>query len=57
VNGERIHKLSFADDIAFIAQGEINLKRALESLDDILKNNYQIKINRKNRSNGLLQRF
>jgi len=39
--------LSFADDIAIIAQGEINLKRALESLDGILKNNYKMKINRK----------
>jgi len=38
--------LSFADDIAIIAQGEINLKRVLESLDDILKNNYKMKINR-----------
>jgi len=39
--------LRFADDIAIIAQGEINLKRALESLDDILKSNYKVKINRK----------
>jgi len=31
--------LRFADDIAIIAQDEINLKRALESLDDILKSN------------------
>jgi hypothetical protein len=27
-----------------ISQDEINLKRALESLDDILKNNYKMKI-------------
>jgi hypothetical protein len=39
--------LRFADDIAIIAQSEINLKRALESLDDILKYNCKIKINRK----------
>ena len=39
--------LRFADDIAIIAQDEINLKRALESLDDILKSNYKMKINRK----------
>jgi hypothetical protein len=39
--------LRFADDIAIIAQDEINLKTALESVDDILKSNYKIKINRK----------
>ena len=38
--------LRFADDIVIIAQGEINLKRALVSLDDILKSNYKININR-----------
>jgi len=47
VNGVRIKKLSFADDIAIIAQDEINLKSALESLGNILKSNYKIKINRK----------
>ena len=41
----RIQMLRFADDIAIIAQDEINLKRALESLDYILKNNYKMKIN------------
>jgi len=35
VNGLRIQMLRFADDIAIIAQDEIKLKRALESLDDI----------------------
>jgi len=39
--------LRFADDIGIIAQDEINLKRALESLDDILQNNYKIKIKKK----------
>jgi len=39
--------LKFAVDIAIIAQGEINLKWALESLDDILNSNYGMKINRK----------
>jgi len=43
----RIQMLRFADDIAIIAQNEINLKRALENLDDILKSNYKMKINRK----------
>jgi hypothetical protein len=39
-----------------MAQDEINLKRALECLDDILKSNYKIKINRKkNRCYGLVQ--
>jgi len=33
VNRMRIQMLRFADDIAIIAQDEINLKRALESLD------------------------
>jgi len=37
VNEMRIQVLRFADNIAIIAQGEINLKRALESLDVILK--------------------
>ena len=39
--------LRFADEIAIIAQDEINLKRALESLDDILKINYKMEIKRK----------
>jgi len=47
VNGVRIEMLRFADDIAIIVQEEINLKRALENLDDILKSNCKIKINRK----------
>jgi hypothetical protein len=38
--------LSFAVNITIIAQDETNLKRALECLDDILKSNYNIKINR-----------
>jgi uncharacterized protein YicC (UPF0701 family) len=38
--------LRFADDIAIIAQDEIKLKRALESLDVILKSKYKMKINR-----------
>jgi len=46
INGVRIQMLSFADDIAIIAQDEINLKRALESLDVILKSTYKMKINR-----------
>jgi hypothetical protein len=47
VNGMRIQMLRFADDIAIIAQDEINLKTALESLVDILKSKYKMKINRK----------
>jgi len=47
VNGMRLQMLRFADDVVIIAQGEINLKRSLESLDDILKSNYKLKINRK----------
>ena len=46
MNGARIQMLRFADGIVIIAQDEINLKRALESLDDILKSNYKMKINR-----------
>ena len=37
--------LRFADDIVIIAQDEINLKRTLECLDDILKSSYKMKIN------------
>jgi hypothetical protein len=49
--------LRFADDITIIVQDEINLKRTLECLDNILKSNNKMKINRKkNRSYGLLQR-
>jgi hypothetical protein len=33
--------LRFAVDIAIIAQDETNLKRALESLDGILKSKYR----------------
>ena len=47
VNGVRIQILRVADGIAIIAQDEIHFKKALESLDDILKSNYKIKINRK----------
>ena len=36
-NGVRIQTLRFSDGTAILAQDEINLKRALESLDDILK--------------------
>jgi hypothetical protein len=43
----RIQMLKFADNIAIVAQDEINSKRALESLDDILKSNCKRKINRK----------
>ena len=51
MNGVRIQMLSFADDIAIIAQDEINLERALESLDDISKSNYKMKINREKKQN------
>ena len=47
VKGVRIQMLRFADDIAIIAQDEINLKRALENLDCILKSNHKMKITRK----------
>ena len=50
LNEMRIQMLRFADDIAIIAQNEINLKRALESLDDILKSTYKMKINRKKKN-------
>jgi hypothetical protein len=46
VKGLRIQMLKFADNIAIIVQDEMNLKRALERLDDILKSNYEMKINR-----------
>jgi hypothetical protein len=47
----------FADEISIRAQVEISLKRTLRSLDDILKSDYNVKINRKkNRNYGLLQR-
>jgi hypothetical protein len=47
VNRMRIQMLRFADYIPIIAQDEIYLKRALESLNNILKNRYKIKINKK----------
>ena len=46
LNAMGIQMLRFADDIAIKAQEKINLKRALESLDEILNSNYRIKINR-----------
>ena len=45
VNGVRIQMLRFADGTAIIAQDETYLKRALETLDCILKSNYKMKIN------------
>ena len=45
-NGVRIQIVRFTDDTAIIGQDEINLRRTLEILDDILKCNYEIKINR-----------
>jgi retron-type reverse transcriptase len=47
VNAMRIQMLRFANYIAIMAQDEINLNRAYESLVDSLKSNYKIKINRK----------
>jgi hypothetical protein len=47
LNGMRIQKLRFADNMAVIVQHEINLKTAFESLDDVLKSNFKMKINRK----------
>jgi hypothetical protein len=47
VQGMIIQTLTFAVDTAIITQDEINLKRELESLDVILKSNYEMKINRK----------
>ena len=38
--------LRFADGTAIEALEEINLKRALERLEDILERNYKMKINR-----------
>ena len=46
VSGKRIQMQRFADDTAIIAQDEVNLKRAPESLHGILKSNYKMKINR-----------
>ena len=46
MNGVRIHMVRFADDIEIIARDEINLKRTLDSLDDIFKINYKMEINR-----------
>ena len=45
VNVARIQMVRFAGDTVIIAQDEIDLKRAVESLDDILKSNYKMKIN------------
>jgi len=47
VNGMRIQTLRFADVIVITLQVDINLKRALETLDGTLKSNYKMKINRK----------
>ena len=45
VNVARIQMVRFAGDTVIIAQDEIDLKRAVESLDDILKSNYKMKTN------------
>jgi hypothetical protein len=44
--GMKIQMPRFADDVVIIAQDKINLKRALESLGDILKSKFKMKINR-----------
>ena len=41
------YRYLFADDISIRAQEEINCKTTLESFDDILKSNYEMKINKK----------
>jgi hypothetical protein len=46
VNGMGMQMVRFADDVTIIAQDEINLKRALECLDDILNSKYKMKMNR-----------
>jgi len=52
-----IQMLRFAGDTVIKAQDEINLKWALERLDDILNSNYRMKINKiKAEVNGLLQK-
>jgi hypothetical protein len=48
VNGMRIQMVKFADDIAIIAQDEINFIRTLESLDDTLKVLTKLKLTGKN---------
>ena len=45
-NGVRIQIVRFTDDTAIIGQDEINLRRILQSVDDVLKINYEMKINR-----------
>ena len=45
MNEVRVQMLKFADDTGIIAHDKINLKRALDSLDDILKRNYETEIN------------
>ena len=50
VKGVRKKTPRFSNDVAIIAQDEIHLKNALERLDDILKSNYKIKINRGKKS-------
>ncbi|KAI5720095.1 hypothetical protein M8J77_001812 [Diaphorina citri] len=41
----RIQMLRFADDIAIIAPDEFNLRRALDYMDDVLTNQFFMKIN------------
>jgi len=44
VNGVRIQKLRLADGIAIKAQDEINFKKVLESLDDMLQVTTKLKL-------------
>lgn len=46
VNGVRVQMLRFADDIAIVAQDKRSLERALNTLHDILRNEYDMEINK-----------
>jgi len=46
INDERIDMLRFADDIAIIAENEEDLQNILEIINLIMKNEYNMKINK-----------
>lgn len=46
VNGMLVQVLCFADDITMIADSEENIERILQKIDNTLKQNYNMQINK-----------
>ena len=45
INGEKVDMLSFADDIAVTAESNEDLQKILDTMEQIMKNEFNMKIN------------